>query len=197
MKKTPPQTGPATPAGKARSSQNSTKHSLCGNPAKFLPGETEEHYNAIRDIWFAEYDSEAPGTARLLEPLINSDRMMRFAAEAVTDAHTALSLAEAAAEPDYARIEFLHNDLRNKLRYKADHERSFQRALRNIEQFGQRRTREQNAAQQLVLISHKVAVGTALLCKKMGVDAEVVLAIWKGLDIKEEPKPIPVDGCPT
>ncbi len=179
MKKTPPQTGPATPAGKARSSQNSTKHSLCGNPAKFLPGETEEHYNAIRDIWFAEYDSEAPGTARLLEPLINSDRMMRFAADAVTDAHTALSLAEAAAEPDYARIEMLHNDLKNKLRYKADHERSFQRALRNIEQFGQRRTREQNAAQQLVILSHKVAFETALLSKKMGLDGELVLELGK------------------
>jgi hypothetical protein len=181
MKKKPPQTGPATPAGKARSSQNATKHSLCGNPAKLLPGETEEHYNAIRDIWFAEYDSEAPGTARLLEPLINSDRMMRFAAEAVTDAHTALSLAEAAAEPDYARIEMLHNDLKNKLRYKADHERSFQRALRNIEQFGQRRTREQNAAQQLAIISHKVAFETAVLSKKMGLDGELVLELSKML----------------
>jgi hypothetical protein len=119
--------------------------------------------------------------------------MMRFAADAVTDAHTALSLAEAAAEPDYARIELLDYNLKNKLRYKADHERSFQRALRNIEQFGQRRTREEIAVQQLTVICHKVAVGTALLCNKMGVDAEVVLAISKGLDPKAEPKPIPVD----
>jgi hypothetical protein len=192
MKKTPPQTGPATPAGKARSSQNSTKHSLCGNPAKFLPGETEEHYNAIRDIWFAEYDSEAPGTARLLEALINSDRMMRFAAEAVTDAHTALSLAEAAAEPDYARIELLHNNLKNKLRYKADHERSFQRALRNIEQFGQRRAREVNATQYLELTSHKIAFETAVLCHKRGLDPRVILsideALWRATPASE-PQP--------
>jgi hypothetical protein len=195
VKKTPPpQTGPRTSMGKEHSSQNSTKHGLCGNPAKFLPGETQEQYNAIRDIWFAEYDSEAPGTARLLEPLINSDRMMRFAADAVTDAHTALCLAEAAAQPDYARIEMLHNDLKNKLRYKADHERSFQRALRNIEQFGQRRTREEVAGAHLKINTHKVAVGTAILCKRMGIDAELVFSLITAIDPEEQPKAVPVDA---
>ena len=168
-------TGPHTPEGKANSSKNSTKHGLTGNPAKLLPGETEADYNAVRDIWVAEYDSESPGTARLLEPLINNDRMVRYASAAVVNAQIALAHAEAAPVQDQDLIERLHKDLQTKLRYKTQHERSFQSSLRNIEQFGQRRVREANAARQLEALEHKVAALIALQCYKCGVDFRLLL----------------------
>jgi hypothetical protein len=110
MKKTPSQKpGPSTSAGKAISSKNSTKHGLCGNPSKLFPGETHEQYNMVRDRWFAEYDSDSPGTAMLLEQLINCDRQIRFSSSAVMDAEIALHNAENASQRDESRIESLQN----------------------------------------------------------------------------------------
>ena len=176
MKKTPSRkTGPNTPAGKANSSKNSTKHGLCGNPSKFFPNETQEQYNAVRDRWFAEYDSESPGTAMLVEQLINFDRQVRFSTNAVIDTEIALHQAENASPRDEALIESLHKDLKNKLRYQTQHERSFQRSLRNIEQFGQRRVREEQAGRRLEIFQLSSVARTALLCKKNGVEPELIL----------------------
>jgi hypothetical protein len=176
MKKTPSRKpGPATPAGKANSSKNSTKHGLCGNPSKLFPNETQEQYNAVRDQWFGEYNSESPGTAMLVEQLINFDRQVRFSTHAVIETEIALHHAENASERDEALIESLHRDLKNKLRYQTQHERSFQRALRNIEQFGQRRVREELAGRRIEILQLSTVARTGILCKKNGVDHKVVL----------------------
>jgi hypothetical protein len=190
MKKTPSrQPGPSTSAGKANSSKNSTKHGLCGNPSKFFPNETQEQYNAVRDRWFAEYDSDSPGTAMLLEQLINCDRQIRFSSSAVMDAEIALHNAESASQRDEARIESLQRDLTLKLRYKTQHERSFQRAFRNIEQFGQRRVREELAIRRFDLLEHKVACLTALQCHKYGLDPKVILLVTNSLAEIADPGP--------
>jgi uncharacterized protein with PIN domain len=179
MKKTPSRKpGPATPAGKANSSKNSTKHGLCGNPSKLFPNETQEQYNAVRDQWFAEYDSESPGTVMLVQQLINSDRQVRFSTHAVIETEIALHHAENASERDESLIESLHKDLKNKLRYQTQHERSFQRALRNIEQFGQRRVREELAVRRIEILQFGMVARTAILCKKNGVDPELVLRVF-------------------
>jgi hypothetical protein len=179
MKKTPSRKpGPATPAGKANSSKNSTKHGLCGNPSKLFPNETQEQYNAVRDQWFGEYNSESPGTAMLVEQLINFDRQVRFSTHAVIDTEIALHYAENASERDESLIESLHKDLKNKLRYQTQHERSFQRALRNIEQFGQRRVREELAVRRIEILQFGMVARTAILCKKNGVDPELVLRVF-------------------
>ncbi len=176
MKKTPSgKTGPNTSAGKANSSKNSTKHGLCGNPDKLFPNETPEQYNAVRDTWFAEYESENPGAVMLLEQLINCDRQVRFSTNAVRNMEIALYEAENAAERNETRIEALQKDLTLKLRYKTQHERSFQRAFRNIEQFGQRRVREELAARQIDILELKAACQTAILCKKNGIAPELML----------------------
>ncbi len=171
------QTGPNTPNGKSRSSQNSTKHSLRANPNQLLPGETQEEYNAVWDPWAAEYDSESPGTARLLEPLVNFDRMVRFCTTAVINAHIALSQAEQDPEVEPDRLDRLHKDLQNKMRYQTNHERSFQRSLRNIEQFGKRRVREAIAAQHLDLLEKKAACVLTLKFHKQGLDYKTVLSL--------------------
>ncbi len=156
MSNTPPRKpGPNTIAGKANSSKNSTKHSLRSNPDNLLPGETEEDYNAIWDIWAAEYDSASPATERLIEFIVNDDRLVRFSVAAVINAQIALAKAEMLG--DQTQIELLHKDLQNKFRYKTSFERSFQRSLRNIEQFGQRRVREAQAALRLVILENKAA----------------------------------------
>ncbi len=191
------QTGPNTTDGKARSSQNSTKHSLLANPNKLLPGETQEEYNAVWDPWAAEYDSESPGTARLLEPLVNSDRMVRFTTTAVINAQIALAQAEDDPESDPDRLDRLHKDLQNKLRYQTKHERSFALSLRNIEQFGQRRVREANAAQRLEILACKVACVLVLKLYKAGIDYKTVLPlILPFLNTMQPKSPDPEEATP-
>ena len=177
QKDSPRKAGSNTLEGKATISKNSTKHGLTGNRAKLLPGETEADYNSIRDMWMAEYDSESAGAARLLEPLINNDRMVRYASAAVVDVQIALSHAEAASAQDQDLIERLHKDLQNKLNYKTQHERSFQSALRNIEQFGQRRVREANAVRHLEVVEHKAAFETSIKCHEAGIDVKIFLPV--------------------
>ena len=182
-------TGPHTTDGKTRSSQNSTKHSLRANPNRLLPGETQEEYNAVQDIWAAEYDSESPGTARLIEFVVNGDRMVRLSNTVVTEAHIALAEAEADPKTDPDRLEWLHKDLQKKLRYKTDHERSFQRALRNIEQFGQRRVREANAARRLEFYEYQAAGALTLMFHKNGIDYEKVFAVLPGFNQNQPEAP--------
>jgi hypothetical protein len=187
MCNTPPRKpGPNTIAGKANSSKNSTKHSLRSNPKTLLPGETQEDYEAVWNIWAAEYDSASPATVRLLEFIVNDDRLLRFSVTAVIEAQIALFKAEAASEPDQTQIELLHKDLQNKLRYKTSFERSFQRSLRNIEQFGQRRVREAQAAERLVVFENKAACQVALALHRNGLDYKTVLPLSTPLSKTEE-----------
>jgi hypothetical protein len=166
-----------TPDGKLNSSKNSTKHGLCGNPSKLLPGETQDDYKMVWNTWAAEYDSDSPGTARLLEFLVNDDRMVRFASAAVINAQIALAEAENDPATDPARLDLLNKNLQNKLRYKTQHERSFQRSLRNIEQFGQRREREENTAQRLAIYEHKTTCNLILQLRKQNIDYHTVLPL--------------------
>ncbi len=90
---------------------------------------------------------------------MNDDRLVRFSVAVVINAQIALAKAEMLG--DQTQIELLHKDLQNKLRYKTTFERSFQRSLRNIEQFGQRRVREAQAAERLVVLENKAACQVA------------------------------------
>jgi hypothetical protein len=192
MHNTPPRKpGPNTISGKANSSKNSTKHSLRGNPDKLLPGETQQDYDAVWDIWAAEYDSASPATARLLRFIVNDDRLLNFSVTAVTDAQIALFKAETASEPNQTEIELLHKDLQHKLRYKTGFERSFQRSLRNIEQFGHRRVREAQAAARLVVFENKAACQVALALHKNGLDFKTVLPLSTPLSTSTETENTP------
>jgi hypothetical protein len=181
--------GPSTIAGKANSSKNSTKHSLRSNPDNLLPGETEEDYNAIWDIWAAEYDSASPATERLIEFVVNHDRLVRFSVAAVINAQITLARAEMLG--DQTQIDRLHQDLQLKLRYKTNFERSFQRSLRNIEQFGRRRVREAQAAQRLVVFENKAACQVALALHKNGLDFKTVLPLSTPLSATTETENTP------
>jgi hypothetical protein len=141
-------TGPHTPHGKTRSSQNSTKHALRSNPRKLLPAETQAEVDAIRESWEAEFDFDSPAIESLLTPLIEADRMFRRATTALFEAEIALCQTGLADE----HLTALHKQYQLILRYKTTHERAF----RTIEQFAGRRAREERACRRQ-LIHEKIA----------------------------------------
>src|SRR5262245_48098562 len=72
-------TGPKTPEGLARSSQNATKHGLFAR-APVLPGEDPEAYRMLREQYFEELQPQGALETELVERVINAAwRMRRFA----------------------------------------------------------------------------------------------------------------------
>ena len=149
-------TGPHTPHGKTRSSQNSTKHALRSNPRKLLPAETQVEVDAIRESWEAEFDFDSPAIESLLTPLIEADRMFRRATTALFDAEIALCQTGLAEE----QLTVLHKQYRLILRYKTTHERAFRNALRTIEQFAGRRACEERAHRRQIIYEKIAAIDT-------------------------------------
>src|SRR5450755_80466 len=149
-------TGPHTPHGKTRSSQNSTKHALRSNPRKLLPAETQAEVDAIRASWEAEFDLDSPAIESLLTPLIEADRMFRRSITALFDAEIALCQTGLTEE----QLTVLHKQYQLILRYKTTHERAFRNALRTIEQFAGRRAREERAHRRQIIYEKIAAIDT-------------------------------------
>jgi hypothetical protein len=61
-------TGPATPEGKARSSQNALKHGLHSKQI-LLPTESAEEFHTLRDSYFDQFQPATPVEAELVESL--------------------------------------------------------------------------------------------------------------------------------
>jgi len=59
-------TGPRTPEGKARSSQNARTHG-CTSRKLLLPEESAEEYAALRGDWLADFAPAAPTALELVE----------------------------------------------------------------------------------------------------------------------------------
>ena len=165
-------TGPHTPDGKTRSSQNSTKHALRSNPRKLLPAETQAEVDAIRESWEAEFDFESPAIQSLLTPLIEADRMFRRATTALFDAEIALCQTGLADE----QLAVLHKQYQLILRYKTTHERAFRNALQTLERFVGRRDREERAYRRQVIHKKVAAVDLAVKILKNDLNLETALA---------------------
>jgi hypothetical protein len=168
----PNKTGPHTPAGKAHSSQNSTKHGLRANPRKLLPDGTQAEVDAIRTNWEAEFDSESPAIESLLTPLIEADRMLRRAITVLFDAE--IALCETAISEE--RLAILHKHYQLVLRYKTTHERAFRNALQTLERFVGRRDREERAYRRQVIHEKVAAVDLAVKILKNDLNLETALA---------------------
>ena len=178
-------TGPHTPDGKTRSSQNSTKHALRSNPRKLLPAETQAEVDAIRESWEAEFDFDSPAIQSLLTPLIEADRMFRRATTALFDAEIALCQTGLADE----ELSVLHKQYQLILRYKTTHERAF----RTIEQFAGRRAREERACRRQLIHEKIAAIDTVGKLFKYNLTPEAAF----GPSAKTPPQPPRPSGPDT
>ncbi len=69
-------TGPKTPQGKARSSQNARKHGLFAQTA-LLDFEPSEEFVALRDSYFDEYQPQSPTEMHFIMEMANAQFRLR------------------------------------------------------------------------------------------------------------------------
>ncbi|HZQ54833.1 MAG TPA: hypothetical protein VFB14_21700 [Bryobacteraceae bacterium] len=142
-------TGPTSPQGKEISSQNALKHGCCSNRL-ILADESEQEWRDLLQSWLDDYQ---PGTqtgrslvAKAAEAewfLLRMIRRHKEAEQRLTD-----------EQPDiFLWTDEQHKLLERFLRYRTTAERSFTRALNNLERLRKNRIqeadREQRIAQRL------------------------------------------------
>src|SRR5262245_34977047 len=74
--------GPLSPAGKARSSQNSVRHGLRSAPGRVLPHESAEELAALSERWFNSLQPRDGAEDDLVRDLVNARWMMQRAKRA-------------------------------------------------------------------------------------------------------------------
>ncbi len=122
-------TGPRSPDGKERSSQNSTKHG-CRSRRVIVGDERQEDFDALSAGWMQEFSMEGQAGESLLEPLILNDWLLRRAMRNYLEVESALAEIHPMEWTDEH-----HKKLQLFLRYKTSAERSFYRswsALRGL-----------------------------------------------------------------
>ena len=71
-------TGPRTPEGKARSSQNALKHGLrAAKPENAVPGEMRQAYRQLRAEFFYQYQPQGPTESTILDLVILATWQLR------------------------------------------------------------------------------------------------------------------------
>jgi hypothetical protein len=118
-------TGPRTAQGKAKSSQNSRKHSIFAREI-ILKGESRSQYNALRDGFIEDFQPEGIAELSLVEMMVNAlwrhRRVWRAEqSENPVSLVSADHISHNPVGPDYL------------LRYAASTERTFYRAMAQLE----------------------------------------------------------------
>jgi hypothetical protein len=155
------QTGPTSPAGKSRSSDNATTHG--GTSQKLIvAGERQEDFTNLLSGLLAEYSPETPSARLLIEDFAHAQWFLWRRIRAQNSAEHALY--ESQPDPALWTDAGFHR-FTNMERYRTTAERSFQRALRNLEhlQYAQlsqsnRDLRQQNFETRLELDRERVAL---------------------------------------
>lgn len=142
-------TGPLTPHGKQRSSENAITHGCC-SAKLFVADEKQEDFDRLRAYWFNEFAAVIPGTEdpqaaksaqdvwsplcaaseALVEQLVLDHWLLKRAQRNYISVEYELS----ASDP----MQWLPGDehkLRLMIRYKTAAERSFDRSLRAVQRF--------------------------------------------------------------
>ncbi len=158
--------GPNTPEGKERSSQNSTDHGMCQERFLLLPGESQEHYDALQATWSKQYDLNQPAVPELVKTLVERDWMQQRCTRNICKLEIQLAEAEALGDDD--RIDRIERRLNNAYRYKTAAENSFQRALRALEKFRALREQEQLAKDRLELREDQIIYNIAYNAVRLG-----------------------------
>jgi Fe2+ or Zn2+ uptake regulation protein len=122
--------GPKTPEGKARSSQNSTRHGLRSAEIRLLPWEKQSDYDAVVAGWNEHWQPEDFQEDKLVKALIYNDWMHRRAERWLAEAEA--SIAEEIENPlDWTAEQ--ERKLQLLQRYKTSAERAFYRAWSVLE----------------------------------------------------------------
>src|SRR5689334_18090384 len=82
-------TGPKTPAGKAKSSQNSTTHGCCSKKV-LIEGENAEEYNELREDWLEDYRPKGKSVRMLVEQAAEAQWVLRRNMNRYNDAEVSL-----------------------------------------------------------------------------------------------------------
>jgi hypothetical protein len=156
-----PQTGPTTPEGKSRSSDNATTHG--GTSQKLIvAGERQEDFTALFTGLLAEFAPETPSARLLVEDFAHAQWFLWRRIRAQNSAEHALY--EAQPDPALWTGAGFHS-LTNMERYRTSAERAFQRALRNLEHLkyaqlseSNRHQRQQNFETRLSLDQERITL---------------------------------------
>ena len=136
------QRGPNTLNGKLNCSQNSTQHGMCQERFLLLPGESKEAFDAVREIYLAQYNLNEPAVRQLVENLTERDWLQQRCTLRICKLEYQLAEAEDAGNDEL--IDRIEKRLASAQRYKTAAENSFKRALQMLEQFRRTRTREKH-----------------------------------------------------
>jgi hypothetical protein len=133
-------TGPRTPEGKAKSSQNSWKHG-CRSEKTVLPDENPAEFEATVQRWFTHYAPDNPAAISLGEKLARAEWQLKRTQKRLDEAEWPL--------PGNARCwtEDQHKQYVNFSRYHTTAERSFLRYFKEIEAYYHRIHRDDQARQ--------------------------------------------------
>lgn len=133
-------TGPKTPEGKSVSSQNATKHGCCSNKL-ILPDEDEQEWLALKQGWMDDYDPHTHAARALVYDAAVAHWLLLRARRRYYEAEWSVH----AEQPDAMQWgEQHHQKIERFTRYRTAAERSFTRAVNNVERL--RKNRFQEAA---------------------------------------------------
>lgn len=126
-------TGPRSPNGKARSSENAITHG-CRSEKLILRHEDPEEFEALRDAWFEHYGPESKLAGALLEETVRAHWFVKRAQKQLDDIVWELPANAYHWTEEHERL------YRNFTRYKNSHERTFFRFFKELEAHFHRNT---------------------------------------------------------
>lgn len=135
---TPPEqphgrTGPTTPDGKARSSENAITHG-CRSAKLILRHEDPAEFEALRDAWFRHYQPETEIASALVEETVRAHWFLKRAQKHLEDIEWELPANAYHWTEEHERL------FRNFTRYKTSYERTFFRFFKELEAHLKRNT---------------------------------------------------------
>ena len=126
-------TGPRTPEGKSKSSENSTRHGCCSKKP-LIKGESEEEFNELRQNWVDDYRPRNKSELLLVEQAVEAQWALRRNTNRYNDLEASLQERNAL---EWTEEE--HKKMERFTRYRTTAERSFWRAANGVEQALMRR----------------------------------------------------------
>jgi hypothetical protein len=147
LKKPGRATGPRTPEGKAKSSQNSTTHGCCSKKP-LIKGENAEEFNELLEDWKDDYRPRHKSVRELVEQAAVAQWVLKRNTNRYHELEESLQEKKAL---EWTEEE--HKKMERFIRYRTTAERSFGRAANLLEQSVKRRRkrvqeREEEAAEQ-------------------------------------------------
>ncbi|MGC2661130.1 MAG: hypothetical protein WA324_24510 [Bryobacteraceae bacterium] len=149
-----PSTGPRTPAGKAISSQNATKHG-CRSQKLILRHEDPAEYEALHQKWWDQYQPADHTAETLVTQLINNHWLLLRNSKRLEDVEWNMP------EDPFEWQDEHHKMLHTFTRYKTAAERAFHKAFRTVETHIRHCARDKISMEKADLLRRKIEAGMA------------------------------------